>query len=77
MEKETTKYGNKSLQLTFYHTSAKVNVAEEYYIHTVNTLFGNIGGMLGLLLGTSALSLTDFMLAWMERWERSCGRSKK
>ena len=63
---ETTQYGDKSLRLILFHSPAKVNVIEEYYIYTANSLLGNIGGMLGLLLGTSILSLADFMLAWME-----------
>ena len=43
---------------------------EEFYVNNVNSLLGNVGGMVGLLIGASFLSLADYILALMQKGKK-------
>ena len=51
--------------MVLYHPSSKITVKEEFYVNNINSLFGNVGGMVGVLIGASILNLVDYMLARM------------
>ena len=55
------------------HPSTKISIQKEYYINDINSLFGNIGGMVGLLIGASLLSLVDYFLTFMQRSTKKLG----
>ena len=56
-----------ALQIMLFHPSSKITVREEYFINSENTLLGNIGGMIGVLIGTSMLGMVDHILAFMQK----------
>ena len=55
------------MKIVLFHPSSKLSIQAEYYVNDVNSLFGNIGGMVGLLIGASLLGLVDYFLAFMQR----------
>ena len=50
-----------------FHPGTKLTIREEFYVNTEESLLGNIGGMIGVLIGASLLSLVDNILAFMEK----------
>ena len=56
--------------MVLYHPSSKITVKEEFYVNNINSLFGNVGGMVGVLIGASILNLVDYMLAQMHKRTR-------
>ena len=62
-------YGNdtSTLRIILFHPSSKITVREEFYVNNINSLFGNIGGMVGALIGASILSLADYILAFTQK----------
>lgn len=68
-QEKTTEFGNdtSSVKIVLFHPSSKLSIQTEYYVNDVNSLFGNIGGMVGLLIGASLLGLVDYFLAFMQR----------
>jgi hypothetical protein len=47
------------IELEVYAPASKIIIEEEYVVHNINELLGNIGGFLGLLLGASVMSIID------------------
>ena len=68
-QKKVAEYANdtSTLKIILFHPSSKITVREEFYVNDMNSLFGNIGGMVGVLIGTSLLSLADYILTFMQR----------
>ena len=68
-QKKVAEYANdtSTLKIVLFHPSSKITVREEFYVNNINSLFGNIGGMVGVLIGASLLSLADYILAFMQR----------
>ena len=66
-EKDIT-FGNdtRTLKIILFHPSSKLTVREEFYVTTTESLLGNIGGMIGVVIGASLLSLLDYFLAFMQ-----------
>ena len=66
---KTTAFGNdtSSVKLVLFHPSSKLNIQTEFYVNDFNSLFGNVGGMVGLLIGASLLGFVDYILAFMQR----------
>ena len=66
-ENETT-FGNdtRTLKIILFHPSSKLTVQEEFYVTTAKSLLGNVGGMIGVLIGASLLSLVDHILAFVQ-----------
>ncbi|XP_050417096.2 acid-sensing ion channel 1 [Patella vulgata] len=63
--------------LRIFYESSTVTVTEQKAQVTVETVFGNIGGNMGLFIGASILSLielVEFLVALMVSW-RACPRS--
>ena len=50
------KYNNE-VRLLFYYNSGEYELGEEYYIYNWGSFVADIGGYLGLLLGSSILSM--------------------
>ena len=57
--------GKKVLRLGLFFPPAKITIRDEYYTIELNGLFGNVSGVVGVLLGASALSLLDMALEFM------------
>ena len=51
----------------FHLKQPKISVREEYYVNSMNSLLGNVGGMVGILLGTSILGLVDLIVSVIKR----------
>ena len=51
----------------FHLKQPKISVREEYYVNSMNSLLGNVGGMVGILLGTSILGLVDLIISVVNR----------
>ena len=51
----------------FHLKQPKISVREEYYVNSMNSLLGNVGGMVGILLGTSILGLVDLVISVINR----------
>ena len=66
-----------ALTIMLFHPSSKITVREEYYINSENNLFGNIGGMIGVLIGTSILGMVDRTLAFMQRGTKKAVKGAK
>ena len=56
----------RTLQIMLFHPATKLTIREEFYVTTEESLLGNIGGMIGVLIGASLLSLVDNILAFVE-----------
>ena len=65
-------YGNdtSTIKIILFHPSSKISVKEEFYVNNVNSLLGNVGGMVGLLIGASFLSLADYILALVQKGKK-------
>ena len=57
----STKFGKdkKTMAVHFYHPPAKMTVKDEYYVYDFNYFLGNFGGLVGLLIGASILTIVD------------------
>ena len=64
---ESDQYGNSSrtLKMVLFFPPTKVKIVEEYYTIEIGGVMGNVSGILGALLGASALSLLDMVLEFM------------
>ena len=51
--------------MVLFFPPAKITIKEEYYTTELGGVLGNIGGMIGMLLGASALSLLNTVLEFM------------
>ena len=49
------------------HPPAKMTKKDEYYVYDFNYAMGNVGGIVGLLIGASILTIIDFILNLMRR----------
>jgi len=72
-EKEMPGLGNDStVMLYLFHLKQpKISVREEYYVNSMNSLLGNVGGMIGILLGTSILGLVDLIISVVIKREKN------
>ena len=66
-----------ALTIMLFHPSSKITVREEYYINSENNLFGNIGGMIGVLIGTSILGMVDRILVFMQKGTKKAAEVAK
>ena len=66
-ETESNQYGEgkRTLRLGLFYPPAKITIRSEYYTVDMNSLFGNVGGVIGVLLGASILSLLDITLEFV------------
>ena len=66
-ETESDQYGEgkRTLRLGLFFPPAKITIREEFYTVELNGLFGNVSGVMGVLLGASALSLLDMALEFV------------
>lgn len=55
----------------FHLKQPKISVREEYYVNSMNSLLGNVGGMIGILLGTSILGLVDLIISVVIKREKN------
>ena len=64
---ESDQYGNSSrtLKMVLFFPPTKIKIVEEYYTTEIGGVMGNVSGILGALLGASALSLLDMALEFM------------
>ena len=75
------KYNNE-VRLLFYYNSGEYELGEEYYIYNWGSFVADIGGYLGLLLGSSILSMyhmTTPLLIKQKNWlvKKMAERNKK
>ena len=65
----TTKFGEdkKTMALHFYHPPAKMTVTDEYFVNDFNYFLGNFGGLVGLLIGASILTIVDYTMELLQR----------
>ena len=54
------KYGNNYVQIGF--NDLLVEVIKDSYVHTFISIFSEIGGSLGVLVGVSCMSVVEFMI---------------
>ena len=68
-EENTTKFGDdaKTVAVHLLHPPAKMTVKDEYKVYDFNYAMGNVGGIVGLLIGASILTIIDFILDMMRR----------
>ena len=68
-EENTTKFGEnaKTVAVHLLHPPAKMTKKDEYYVYDFNYAMGNVGGIVGLLIGASILTIIDFILNLMRR----------
>ena len=57
--------GKRTLRLGLFFPPAKITVRTEFYTIELNGLFGNVSGIIGVLLGASVLTLLDMALEFM------------
>lgn len=55
------------LQQQFVFTLPEVEIIEKLWMFDFDAVFADIGGFLGLLLGTSILGLTELILVYCSR----------
>ena len=55
----------------FHLKQPKISVREEYYVNSMNSILGNVGGMIGILLGTSILGLVDLIISVVIKREKN------
>ena len=65
MESDEYGIGKRTLRLTLWIPPSKITIKDEYYTTDGSGVMGNIGGMIGMLLGASALSLLNMVLEFM------------
>ena len=67
----STEFGidKKTMAVHFYHPPAKMTFKDEYYVNDFNYLLGNVGGLVGLLIGTSILTIVDYAMELLQRAE--------
>ena len=68
-EENTTQFGEnaKTVAVHLLHPPAKMTVKNEYFVYDFNYVMGNIGGIVGLLIGASILTIIDYILDLMRR----------
>lgn len=57
----------KTLAAHFYHPQIKMAIQDEYFVNDFNYFLGNVGGLVGLLIGASILTVVDYTLEMMQR----------
>ena len=67
----------RTVALALISLPTKVTVREEYYVNDVNGLLGNVGGMVGVLLGASILTLADYVMELMRKSTKEVFRGTK
>ena len=68
-EENTTKFGEnaKTVAVHLLHPPAKMTKKDEYFVYDINYALGNVGGIVGLLIGASILTIIDYILDMMRR----------
>ena len=68
-DEDSTLYGadKKTLSAHFYHPRIKMTVKDEYLVNDFNYFLGNVGGLVGLLIGASILTIVDYTLDLLQR----------
>ena len=56
------------LQQMFMFTLPEIEIVEKMWTYDANAAFADAGGFLGLLIGTSCLSLADIFLTYCSQW---------
>ena len=62
--------GNTTATIRMYFNSL-IKVFEEYHLQNEMALMGNIGGLIGLILGISLLNLRDVMNKFLDCFEET------
>ena len=72
--------GKKVAKFLFYYNRGEFELREEYYIYNWGSFIADIGGYLGLLLGSSVLSMyhitTPFLIKHMKWLAKNCQRKQ-
>ena len=68
-DENSTQFGAdaKTLAAHFYHPQIKMVIQDEYFVNDFNYFLGNVGGLVGLLIGASILTIVDYTLEMMQR----------
>ena len=68
-DENSTLFGadKKTLAAHFFHPLVKMPVEDEYFVNDFNYFLGNVGGLVGLLIGASILTIVDYTLELLQR----------
>ena len=71
----------KVARLSFVYPRGEYDLVEEYYIYNLGSFIADVGGYLGLLLGSSLLSMYHTMIPLvinqMRSWAERCKNTKR
>lgn len=56
-----------TLALHFFHPHIKMTIKDEYYVNDFNYFLGNVGGLVGFLVGASILTIVDYTMELLQR----------